>query len=412
MFKPTHVTRAVYRAYGIEHPIGDPFGGPAYGQKEKGGIGGIFQSAIPIIAGAAMMIGSGGALAPMVIGGAMLAGGAMSGIGAITGNNTLSKIGGITSAVAGVAGMGYGVYQNWDSISGFFANGTELAGAGSESIALQSGESITDALTRAQAAGNTAVQGGAAAAEMAAAPTTAAFQGGSYTDQLAGELGNQIQATQAPVAQSLQANMAPSNMLASAQGTTDVGGVGSSLGKVGLDTGFGTAQPFVGTPAPLPGSAASFGSSGGATIGDTGGFVSSQLAGGEGGGLLSSVGNFIEKNPLASMIGFQAASGLAQGASPKSQAEGEYLQAQADYLNAKQEWEQAAQQAALDQTAANTEYLRSKAQEFEKSKAYAEEKRRLYNESIINLQTPQTQNLAQIMQGGAQNTGLLNAARA
>lgn len=419
MFKPQpmYVTRAVQQAYGIDHPIGDPFGGAAYGEKNGGGsVGKIFSSVLPIVAGAAMMMTPGLQPLGMVIAGGMIAGGAMSGIGAITGNQTLSKIGGITSAVAGVAGLGYSAYTNWDSISNFFANGTELAGTGAnvagESIALQPGESITDALVRAQQAGNTAVQGGAAAADMLAVPTAAAFQGGGYNaEQLAGELGNQIQATQAPVAQSLQANLTPGNMLAAnTQGVVDTGGVGSSLGKVGLGqeyamfggdagTGFGTAQPFTGTPAPLPGSTASFGSTGGATVGDVGSYVSGQLDGG-GGGLLSSAGQFVKDNPVVSLMGFQTLAGLAEGASPKSQAEGEYLQAMAQLKIAEADY-------------INSGKSKEAEDAFNRAKAYELEKRKAYNDSIVNMQQANTSNLYQSMYPGAANpTGIINQARA
>lgn len=403
MFQPHYVTRAVQRAYGMEHPIGDPFGGAAYGEKNGGGsFGKIVSSAVPMIAGAAMMIGSGGALAPLVIGGAMFAGGAMSGIGAISGNQTLSKIGGITSAVAGVAALGYTAYSNWDSISNFFAEG------------VQSSEALTGATGGAEAAagggggteyamfgGDTAPVADSVGANLANTQTSAAFQGGGYnTDQFAGELQNQI-------------NLA-SNTPINAQTANSFAGpvtapIDTNAGANAItNTGFGTAQPFSGTPAPLPGSTASFGSTGGATVGDAGSFVTSQLDGGSTGGLLSSVGDFIKTNPIPSLMAFQTLSGLAEGASPKSQAEGEYLQAMADMKQAEAAYLEAQK---APETAANTAYLLEKAKEFDKTKAYEEEKRAAYNASIAALQTPQTQNLAQTMYGGAQ-TGIINQARA
>lgn len=412
MFKPTLVTGAVYRAYGIEHPIGDPFGGPAYGLKEKGGIGGIFKAAIPIIAGAAMIIGSGGALAPMVIGGAMMAGGAMSGIGAISGNQTLSKIGNITSAVAGVAGMGYSVYSNWDSISNFFAAGTENAAAitggaeGGVGAIADAGQAYTAPMSMSESAD--IIAEGTRAAELANASSAASFNpadvSGAYdTGAFAGELQNQINlAGQSPV------SLPSGNMLASnATGVVDAGAAPMTM----ANTGFGTAQPFSGAPAALPGSTASFGSAGGATVGDTGGFVTglqNAAEGSSGTGLLGSVGSFIKENPVVSLMGLQTLSGLAEGASPKSQAEGEYIQAMTDMKNAEQAYLEASK---APETAANTEYLKAKAAEFDKTKAYAEEKRAAYNASIAALAAPQTQNLAQTMYGGAQ-TGLINQARA
>ena len=427
MFRPSYVTRSVQQAYGIEHPIGDPFGGAAYGELNGGGsFGKILSSAIPMIAGAAMMLTPGAPLGAMLIGGAMFAGGAMSGIGAITGNQTLSKIGGITSAVAGVAGMGYSVYSNWDSISNFFSSGTELAGT-----AAAGAEGATGTMADIPGLGwNTAAAEGMTAApsvagNFAGAQTSAAFAGGGYdAASFAGELGNQMN-----LASSTPLNMQTGNMLASAQGTVDAGGVANAINTGGMSSipGIGNASSLAqgssvgsfapqassfgggsflptGSAAPLPGS--SFGS-GAATVDNVGGFAAN--AGNTGGstGLLSSVGSFIEKNPTASMMGLQAVGGMMEGASPKSQAEGEYLQAMADMKQAEQAYLEAVK---APETAANTAYLLEKAKEFDKTKAYEEEKRAAYNASIAALQAPQTQNLAQTMYGGAQ-TGLINQAK-
>lgn len=406
MFQPHYVTRAVQRAYGIEHPIGDPFGGAAYGEKNGGGsFGKIISSAIPMITGAAMMIGSGGALAPLVIGGAMFAGGAMSGIGAISGNQTLSKIGGITSAVAGVGALGYSVYSNWDSISNFFAEG------------VQSSEALSGA---AGAGGEYAMFGGdtapltsssSVATDIVNTPTTAAFQGGGYNaEQFAGELQNQMNLASNTPLNMQTANSfagpvtAPINTSAGANAVANTG-IGSVTLPGGGDYGVTTASGQVLN-------------SSGQVLGTAPGFQSSTLptvfgsagggGGGGAGGLLSSVGSFIKENPVVSLMGLQTLSGLAEGASPKSQAEGEYIQAMTAMKQAEQEYLEAAK---APETAANTAYLLEKAKEFDKTKAYEEEKRAAYNASIAALQTPQTQNLAQTMYGGAQ-AGLINQARA
>lgn len=405
MFRPQphFVTREVQRAWGIENPIGDPFGGAAYGEKNGGGgIGKVFSSVVPIVAGAAMIIGSGGALAPMVIGGAMMAGGAMSGIGAISGNQTLSKIGGITSAVAGVAALGYTAYSNWDSISNFFAAGTEASGAaiggaeGGMGAVADMGQSYTGAMSMGESAD--LIAQGTAAADLANAQTAASFGGAGFDPNVIA----------APL---------PGGTFGGTGGATvgDTGFINNMFDAQGIATNqaanaiANTSAPaaFSGTPAALPGG--TFGGTGGAAVGDTGGFVSGMLdAGGTSGGLLSSVGGFIKENPVVSLMGLQTLSGLAEGASPKSQAEGEYLQAMTAMKEAEQQYLEAVK---APETAANTEYLLAKAAEFDKTKQYAEEKRAAYNASIAALQTPQTQNLAQTMYGGAQ-TGLLNAARA
>ena len=431
MFRPTHVTRAVQRAYGIEHPIGDPFGGAAYGEFEKGGIGQIFKSVLPIVAGAAMIIGSGGLMTPMVIGGAMIAGGAMSGIGAITGNQTLSKIGGITSAVAGIAGLGYSAYSNWDTISNFFSEGVQsaetLSGAASGAEAVTNAGGGTE---YAMFGGDTAPIAESVGSNLANTQTAAAYQGGGYNaDQFAGELQNQInQVANAPV------NMQTGNMYAGPiTGTIDTSAGANAIANTSVGGGSGLSIPGSqssgltlggssgGLSAPtgsslLTGATPEIASAGtGANI-LTGGVPSGSLVGGAAygavtppptdGGLLSSVGQFINKNPVASMMGLQAVSGLAEGASPKSQAEGEYLQALSQMKQAEIAFLEAQK---APETAANTAYLLEKAKEFDKTKQYEEEKRAAYNESIKALQTPQTQNLAQTMYGGA---GLINQARA
>lgn len=87
-------------------PYGDPFAGTPYGQYNKSkGLGmvlGIVASVVTM--GAALPMLSSGLLATQIAGGAMMAGGVLSGVGAITGNKKLSKIGGILSLAGGIGG--------------------------------------------------------------------------------------------------------------------------------------------------------------------------------------------------------------------------------------------------------------------------------------------------------------------
>ena len=405
MFKPQpmYVSRAVARAYGTEHPIDDPFGGPAYGEFNKSGsIGGALGGIASILGGAAMMMVPGmQGIGGMVIAGAMMAGGAMTTVGALSGNQSLMKIGGITSAVAGVAGLGYSAYQNWDSISNFFSSSSAATDA-------------TGAVTNATGAAYDASAGGGAAlnninapsvaGQMSTAPTQAAFQGGAYnTDQLASTFGNEIQATQGPVAQSLKANLNPSNMVADLRmpnTATDVFSSGfkgleaptSSVGSVGLPNATNTTGGYnfltQGAPA---------GSLTGADVSNLANVVSKAPAST---GLLSSVGSFIKQNPVVSLMGLNTVAGMVEGASPMSQAQGELIQAEM----------------ALKQAEAN--YINSgKSKEaedaFNRAKAYEEEKRQRYNESITNMKQADTSNLYQSMYPGAPNpSGIINQARA
>ena len=421
-FQPTHVSRGVMRAYGIEHPIGNPFGGAAYGELNGGGsiLGGL--GGIGSLIGGIAVIASGGTLAPLM-GGLMIAGGAMSTIGAISGNSNLVKIGGITSAVGGIGSMGMSIYDNWGSITetvgGWLSSGTEIADdaatlAGSASDAVKGGMDLSQ---WADDANYLEALNGAddVAGSIVNTPTSASFQGGGYnTEQFANAMADQINQTSPLVSDSIAANVNPNNMYASAQGMTDAGGAGSAAKNLsnGSDL-FGSGSLPTGTAAPLPGS--TFGG-GSATIDPAGTFASEMYKAGESTGLLSSVGNFIEKNPMASMMGMQAISGMAQGASPKSQAEGEYLQAMADLKNAEASYLQAAQDAKVNETVANTEYLQSKAAEFDKTKAYAEEKRKAYNDSIKNLQMPTNyidyNNALFNPTTATNNAGIINGARA
>ena len=98
--------------------VGDPFGGPAFGQKRGPAIA-LFGAYASISAGIA--IG-----ASTLMGGLMIAGGVMSGLGALTGNKTLSTLG----MVAGLAG-GVGQFFNtggFEAYSNAFSAGEGLGG--------------------------------------------------------------------------------------------------------------------------------------------------------------------------------------------------------------------------------------------------------------------------------------------
>ena len=379
MFKPQpmYVSRAVSRAYGTEHPIDDPFGGPAYGERNKGGsVGKVFSSVVPMVAGAAMMIGSGGMMAPMLIGGAMFAGGAMSGIGAITGNQTLSKIGGITSAVAGVAGIGYSIYNSeWmTNLASKFSSGAELtttAGTGAE--AGNAMANIPGMGWKAAAAEGATIPGVGEAANFLQQGTQAAFNPASVSGAYGGLLGPG--GSTIPGVTPGTSFVTPNSLLNSGSAPMTVANtsMGSSLpANTGASSNFlqnfKYVPPAVTPPPPTDG------------------------------GLLSSAGQFIKDNPVVSLMGLQTLSGLAEGASPKSQAEGEYIQAMTQLKEAETNYINSGKSAEAET-------------EFNRAKAYEEEKRKAYNDSIIALQNPQTQNLAQTMYGGAQ-TGLINQARA
>lgn len=114
----TYLSVAMSRAWGFENPIGDPFGGPAFGARESLGI----VAAIGSVAAGIGMIGTGVAITALggvtlgtLVGGALIAGGVLSTVGILTGNQKLTKWGGTLSIVGGVAAMGAGMVGGWQN---------------------------------------------------------------------------------------------------------------------------------------------------------------------------------------------------------------------------------------------------------------------------------------------------------
>lgn len=95
MTKKFYLTRTQTRAMAADHPIGDPTGGAAYGEKNDP------ITAIVSIASMAGTYAAAGSFAAMTLmQGITFAGAALSLVGNISGNSTLMKIG----AIAGIAG--------------------------------------------------------------------------------------------------------------------------------------------------------------------------------------------------------------------------------------------------------------------------------------------------------------------
>jgi hypothetical protein len=111
MINKTYLSRAQTRAMAFEHPVGDPTGGPAFGEKNDP------ITAVLSIATMAGTYAAAGTFAAMTLmQGITFAGAALSLIGNISGNKTLSKIG----AIAGIAG-GIGTFAE---SQGLFSSGT------------------------------------------------------------------------------------------------------------------------------------------------------------------------------------------------------------------------------------------------------------------------------------------------
>jgi hypothetical protein len=108
MIKKIYMSRAQTRAMAIDHPIGDPTGGAAYGEKNDP-----ISAAISI--GTMFATAEAGFAAMTVMQGITFAGAAVSLIGNVTGNKSLMKLG----AIAGIAG-GIGAFAE---SQGLFSSG-------------------------------------------------------------------------------------------------------------------------------------------------------------------------------------------------------------------------------------------------------------------------------------------------
>lgn len=143
-YSKTYLSVAESRRWSVEHPVGDPHGGAAYGEKR-----------MPVAAIAAMVVG--GIMAESaIVAGLYFAGAAISTVGLITGNATLSMIGGVVGMAAG----------------GFSMFGAESAAAGGL------GPTATEAAIDSGSLG-----GGASVADAAAASPVAGMTGGDALQQ-------------------------------------------------------------------------------------------------------------------------------------------------------------------------------------------------------------------------------------
>ena len=131
MIKKFYLTRTHTRAMALDHPIGDPTGGAAYGEKNDP------ISAIISIASMAGTYSLAGSFAAMsIFQGIAFAGAALSLVGNVTGNKTLSKIG----MIAGLAG-GVGAFA--DSVMG-----TTMGGTVGEAFGMEGAKTAGDALSQ------------------------------------------------------------------------------------------------------------------------------------------------------------------------------------------------------------------------------------------------------------------------
>lgn len=100
--RKTYLSLSVSRAWSAEVPVGDPCGGPAYGERN--------MPLVAVVAAAASTytLATVGIAAMSAFQVVAAVGAIASGIGAITGNEKLTKIGGVVSLVGGVGAFAQG----------------------------------------------------------------------------------------------------------------------------------------------------------------------------------------------------------------------------------------------------------------------------------------------------------------
>ena len=138
-----------YRQRFSDMPVGDALNGAAYGEylksKVLGAVIGVVAAVASVWTGGATLAAM-GAITSANIGaaisaGAMVAGGVMSGVGAVTGNKKLMKIGGVMSLAGGLGSMAFGSSTR----AGLLSDSAFKAGEGAN---LATGATPTESLVK------------------------------------------------------------------------------------------------------------------------------------------------------------------------------------------------------------------------------------------------------------------------
>lgn len=186
-----------YRQAFADMPVGGPMEGAAYGEYLKSkGVGmviGIVAAVATMGAGIGVM--AAGTLAAQLSGGAMIAGGLMSGIGTVTGNKKLTKIGGVLALAGGIGAIGssFATDAGWGGafakesgssaitefanstksvFSNIFTGGSETVG---KEIAVEGGGTIDSNMQGTPVEGPAYESSGSIAQSMSGTPTADAF---------------------------------------------------------------------------------------------------------------------------------------------------------------------------------------------------------------------------------------------
>jgi len=302
MIKKIYLSRAQTRAMAADHPVGDPTGGPAFGEKNDP-----ISAVIAISTMGATYAAAGTFAAMTLMQGITFAGAALSLVGNITGNKTLMKIG----AVAGIAG---GIGMAAES-AGLFKSGTVGETFRNSSV---TGEMMTDPNYLGQTP-TPVVDGKAVVPDASVVDVNAASNAidGSY----------QARSLSAP-----NVNTAPANAVTSPAGGNPINtapkleALGPPMAPADYSltykgpAGIGAKLPNAATLVPKPGFAESL---------KAGNLM--DAAGAVGSGAM----DMLKNNPTGAYVAAQAIGGVADWLSGKTDSEIAALEANTGYADAK-----------------------------------------------------------------------------
>lgn len=286
-YRKTYLSLSLSRAIAAEYPIGDPYGGPAYGER----------NAPAVVAVVTFIAANAGTIA--------LVGTALSVVGSVTGNKTLSRVG----MVMGVVGGGFSLAQQ--GAFNFIDEGIQQwavnAANGFQTTAQAIAESATiGADTIGTTAGaETGIEAGVGTTvdtqlNLAAAPSAAESGGLVSAPSVEAAVGTgeaQMNANLADISAKIAKDNAAADLAA---------GTASGTGTTEAATGIAdaaTAAPSAEAAAPSGASSISSNAADAALNGPV-------VASGESANVLSGIGQWIEKNKGLTEIGLKFGQGL------------------------------------------------------------------------------------------------------
>ncbi len=334
-----YLTVGQSRIYALDNPVGDAFGGPAFGQRNMPVVA-IAMAAGSFAAGAtAIAAGATGFAA--VAAGAMMVGGALTIVGTVTGNAKLAKIGGILSLAGGIGTMANNMMTATDAAAtagsaasetaattGVDAAASSGADAAATGAAGSTGEAVTTSVATPSAeilsTGDAVTAAQPAAASQSGSLIESANGATSLADLQAGEPFKQSAfATNTDPLSSFNTNNAfdsgildPSSSLSGQ----------STLAADAMTTGM--PDSLIGSTMPGQFRQGTYGS-----LIDGAGSASSP-------GYLERFQSWVKANPGLAKEGFSLVKGVAGNlvTSPKDRAEIEYANAKAEEMRRKARW--------------------------------------------------------------------------